>query len=143
MSIPGIPEGYCDVVYADTVNLSDDWVGSSDVEKEKYIGYARVYFDGAYSCIWDSDDGVPDCIKTANAMLAEEYLLDSSKFFTVDERAGVTGTEVAAGPVKSKSTFDPAFTQGFIDRFPFVTNLVGLYCSIPNNSVSSNSILRR
>lgn len=143
MSIPGVPDGYCDVAYADTVNTATAWTGATTTVKENAIGYTRVYFDSIYSCIWDSDDGVPDVIQTANAVLAEQYVIDSTQFFEVNTKTGLTGTEGAAGSVKTKKTFDPIHANDFVDKFPFITGLVGEYCTIPSSQVSSMAIVRR
>ena len=142
MTIDGLPEAYCDVAYADNINASSAWVAASTTEKEDSLQWARVYFDDKYTCnYWDT---APTNVLTANAMLGEEYLLDSSLFFDGETTVPkVKSKFVKAGDVEARDVFYDDHVVSETDNFPRITALVGNVCYIASGSFGSSTALRR
>lgn len=81
---------------------------------------------------------------TANAILGEEYLIDSSKFFSQEKSAPTLKRKsVKAGDVETAETFQDSSEVIAIDNFPSITALVGDVCNIPSGTFGTASVLRR
>jgi hypothetical protein len=142
MTIEGLPDSYCDVQYADSINSSAEWTAASDTEKEGALQWGRVYFDDKYVCdYWDT---APSNVLTANAMLGDEYLIDGDRFFTNETpNPGIKRKHVKAGDVESTDTYQDSSISTEIDIFPRITALVGSVCHIPSSGFGVASVLRR
>jgi len=131
--------GYCTVVYADTVNVSAEWVAYTDPEKELAITMGRFYIDKNYTCLdsddWDRDvvDSVPEEVQLANAKLAEEYALGILiPDFSADVSSPITKKKVKAGSVETDTTYAGYFTSRLkieYDKKKEITLLLSPYCT--------------
>lgn len=128
--------GYCNIAFADTVNISTEWIALSDDEKNLAISYGRLYIDKNYTCSdtdWDTSDysTIPDEVQRANAMLAEQYTLN--ELFPTENVSGpVTREKVKAGSVESDISYmgsEAQYTK-FVDQKPEITLLLSFSCSL-------------
>jgi len=130
--------GYCDVAFADTINVSTEWTNATISEKEMAITYGRLFIDKNYSCSdtdeWDTDDytTIPDEVQRANAILAEQsvqgILLTTDPGFS----GPITSTKVKAGSVESEKTYLGAYSTATkkTDQKPEITMLLSPYCTL-------------
>ena len=140
MTIQGLPEPYCDIAYADSINAGNaDWEALSDDAKTGHLQWGRVYIDNKYTC--SIEEPVDDSVKTANAMLGaynlEGPLYDPSKAVTEKANAGLTGKSAGAGSVYSKKSYDPYAARKKVDMYPDVTAVITSagVCSLGRSNV--------
>ena len=115
---------YTDIAYADTINTSTEWVGSSDPEKQVAIDTGEIWINSKYTCA--VTDPVNDNLQKANALLADMYI--QGTMFSVVE-GNIISTKVKADTVESEKTYSEGTQQGS-NPFAEIDLLLGSVCTI-------------
>lgn len=99
----GVLETYATVVEADAYMAnSTDWGNASDELKFDALLDARYYMDTTFSCDLSSYDVIPDEMKYANAVLADDLVRNPGIF---DHSPAVKLKMVKAGSVQSETEY--------------------------------------
>lgn len=129
-----LPSPYATLAEANILlHSTEPWYESDDETKQEALGWARVYLDSNYSHTFDETD-VPDEIKHASALLANEHLTTSlfSRQTTSDPLEEI---EVKAGSVSTRKRYSAR--SNWFDPFPIVTQLIKGYSSLSPRSSDS------
>lgn len=128
--------GYCDIAFADDINLSDEWQYSEDEQKDFALTMARLYIDKNYSCsddLWDTSDytTIPEEVQRANAVLAEKYIKGLLINTETPISGPITSKKVKAGSVETTTTYLGGYsnTPKKIDQNEEVTIMISAYCT--------------
>ena len=125
------------VAEADVIlGTTEPWFSTLEPEKEQALGWAEVYFNANYTCVYDEDD-VPSEITEGLAYLGNLYLTDPTVMFPIDSNLNVTSNKVKAGSVESAKSYASPTQKQFIDQYPNVSALFSTYCDLTPSSVNS------
>lgn len=99
----GVQESYCTEDEADAL-LEDNTVWEAATSEEKIAGLlaARYFIDITFNCALSDLTVIPDSLKYATALLANDYISDNTIF---DSGVKIQEQEVTAGSVSSRKVF--------------------------------------
>ena len=142
--------GYCDLSYANGVNLTDEWSYAETPQKEFSLSIAKKYIDSKYNCgnsyydssssyYWDTTDynTIPEEVKWSNAYFAEQYILGNLTATNTNTVSGpVTKKKVKADSVEVETTYAGYFNASsrIKDMFPDATIMLSKYCTLGNSN---------
>jgi len=133
--------GYCTVAYADSVNVTTEWVASTTEEKEFAITISARFIDSTYTCLesadWIDDLTTPEEVQWANAYLAEQYILGSLTTSEPIPNGNITQKMVKAGSVETMTTYQGLYGASsgkFKDQYKEATLMLTEYCTLGNSS---------
>lgn len=99
----GVQESYCTTIEADVLlDINTAWQNASDDLKSAGLLAARYYIDITFTCDLTDYDTIPDELKYANALLAADYVVDTTVF---DSDIKLKELEVEAEGVSSRKVF--------------------------------------
>lgn len=135
---------YATATIADTY-LADkaDWLALTAVVKAQHLLNATYYIDANYSCVWATP--IQDEAAYACTLLAYHDFITG--IYKVDPNDGnaVVESEVVAMGVKSRKKFSGSNAtgrQGYVDKYPDVTAILGGICSINKSGFSQLQVVR-
>lgn len=131
----GVQEAYCTVTEADTfLELNTSWQAADDDLKESGLLSARYYIDITFDCDLDdyTNDTIPDALKYANALLAADYIVDTTVF---DNDVKIKELEVDADGVSSRKVFSTP-KQNIPKSLNIVKGVLQSLCSYSGGIVS-------
>lgn len=145
---------YCTIAEADVfLATSSSWNAATDSEKTIALFWGRTYIDSNYSCMDWTDTtlfpdypDLPENLKYANALLADEYLNGNLFNVTPAGNKEVVKKRVKAGDVESETTYrgeSGTDSGGDVDPFPAVSALLSEWCSVNGNCSMCNVRLIR
>jgi len=133
--------GYCDIDFANIYNLSDEWIDSTNNEKEFALSFARSYIDSKYVCAdkadWDTSDytTIPDEVQWANARIAERYIQGDYSGEKTNKSGPIVQERVKAGEVETETTYKGLYSSsgGKLTNDIEISNVLSPYCTINTN----------
>ena len=91
---------------------SETWENAETSAKNNALFWGRVYIDSNYSCVTIDPSAIPEEIKFANALLAEDYLEGT----LIDDGSSISGNitmkRVKAGSVESETEYGSGTKSG-------------------------------
>lgn len=131
---------YCTIAEADVfLDTSSSWNAASDSEKTIALFWGRTYIDSNYTCVDWTDillfpdyPELPENLKYANALLADEYLNGNLFNAAPTGNKEVVKKRVKAGDVEAETTYrgeSGTDSGSSVDPFPSVSALLAEWCS--------------
>lgn len=135
-------QAYCTRAEADAIlGVTSPWVGATGEDKDAALKQGALYIDFNYACTFDE---IPDNLKEANAILANEHLTQSL-WDRQDGLAPMSEKSVKAGSVASTTKYAEHGGSRWVDPFPNVTALLsyGGVCELTQGGIAVQGLVRR
>jgi hypothetical protein len=138
-------QAYVTIEEADAIlGTTEPWIGATEDAKQAAINSGALYIDFNYQCVIDPSN-IPDTTKEANALLANEDLIQSLWTRQDDNKGKISSEEVKAGSVSSKKSYAVNAGTTWKDPFPAITALLqyGGVCKLNKGDVVTSVVIRR
>jgi hypothetical protein len=129
----GVTDAYCTLAEADSY-LADysTWNNSTDEQKTEALLSSRYYLDITYSCDLSTTTTIPDELKFANAILANDFIADPTIF---DNGPTVIQERVKADTVESETKYSDIGNKNTPTKLRMVDGILQALCTRQRSSV--------